>query len=57
MFNSFNEFFSLDSGAMPRVVEMSASKRLNREIHSPGAPPPIVNSVRGGKTMGKDEVE
>ena len=51
-----NDSFTLDNGVVFRETETPSSKRPNRESH-PLAPSPSINSVRGGKTRGKDEAE
>ena len=57
MFSDVKESFTLDSGVTPCMVEVLPSKCPRKESHPRAAPSTSVNSVRGGKTRGKDEVE
>ena len=56
MNRSFSDSFALYNGVAPCVVEAPSSKRPNNESHPGAAPSPRVNSPRGGKTRGRDEV-
>ena len=57
MFSDVKESFTLDSGVIPCMVEALPSKCPSKKSHPRAAPSPSVNSVRGGKTRGRDEVE
>ena len=57
MFRDSSDSITLDNGVVPWVEETQSPKRLKRESHPRAAPFPSVNSLRGGKTRGRDEVE